>query len=265
MSSFVSRLAVAAAGLPIVLGAAWLGGWTLLALLAVASLIALHELYTVGRQLRPLTIAGYGGALAALVGVQLGGLPWMLGGVLVTLPLAFVLVVFAETRQSATVTVSFTVLGPVWVVLGLGHGMLVRGIPEHGRLAIFTVLLTVFAADTGAYLVGRLVGRHKLAPAISPGKSWEGLVAGAVAGVFVSFVAVYDAGFLSIWQSLVLGLVVVVASVLGDLTESLVKRDIGVKDTGSLLGGHGGVLDRVDSLLFALPAAFYVLLAFGAA
>src|SRR5581483_7420421 len=103
----------------------------------------------------------------------LGGLPWLLGGVLATLPLAFVLVVFAETRQSATVTVSFTLLGPLWVAVGLGHAVLVRGIPEHGRLAIFTVLLTVFAADTGAYLVGRLVGRHKLAPAISPGKSWE--------------------------------------------------------------------------------------------
>jgi phosphatidate cytidylyltransferase len=265
MSSFVSRLAVTAAGLPIVLGAAWLGGWALLVLLAIASLVALHELYTVARALRPLTLAGYAGAVAALVGVELGGLPWLLGGVLTTLPLAFVLVVFAETRQSATVTVSFTLLGPLWVAVGLGHAVLVRGIPEHGRLAIFTVLLTVFAADTGAYLVGRLVGRHKLAPAISPGKSWEGLLAGAIAGVFVSFVAVYDTGFLTIWESLVLGLVVVVASVLGDLLESLVKRDIGVKDTGRLLAGHGGVLDRIDSLLFALPAAFYTLLALGAA
>jgi phosphatidate cytidylyltransferase len=263
-SAFFSRLVVTAAGLPIVLGAAWLGNWTMLALLAVASLVAQHELYRVGRSFRPLVLAGYGGTTAALLGVQLGGLPWMAGGALLALPLAFLFAVFAETRQSVTVAISFTTLGTVWIGLGLGHLVLVREIPEHGRLAIFTVLLTVFATDTAAYLVGRLVGRHKLAPAISPGKSWEGFVAGTVAGLFTSFVALYKTDYLEIWESLVLGGVVVLASVVGDLLQSLVKRDIGVKDTGRLLAGHGGMFDRIDSLLVASPAAFYCLLALGA-
>jgi phosphatidate cytidylyltransferase len=263
MSGFASRLLVTAAGLPIVLGAAWAGGWIMWGLVAAASVIALHELYTVGRQFRPLALAGFGGALAALLGVELGGLGWMLGGMLLTLPLAFLFVLVAETRQSATVSVSFTLLGPVWIGLGLGHLVLVRDIAPHGRLAIFTVLLTVFATDTAAYLVGRLVGRHRLAPVISPGKSWEGFVAGALAGVFTSFVALYKSSLLDIRQSLVLGAVVVLASTLGDLMESLVKRDIGIKDAGHLLGAHGGVLDRVDSLLFAAPAAFYTFYAFG--
>jgi phosphatidate cytidylyltransferase len=188
----------------------------------------------------------------------------MAGGALLALPLAFLFAVFAETRQSVTVAISFTTLGTVWIGLGLGHLVLVREIPEHGRLAIFTVLLTVFATDTAAYLVGRLVGRHKLAPAISPGKSWEGFVAGTVAGLFTSFVALYKTDYLEIWESLVLGGVVVLASVVGDLLQSLVKRDIGVKDTGRLLAGHGGMFDRIDSLLVASPAAFYCLLALGA-
>jgi phosphatidate cytidylyltransferase len=105
-----------------------------------------------------------------------------------------------------------------------------------------------------------------MAPAVSPGKSWEGFVAGLLAGVGVAFVVLYRDRdeFLSVPQSLALGAAVAVAGVLGDLFESAVKRDLGVKDSGSILAGHGGVLDRVDSLLFAGPAAYAVLLAFGA-
>jgi phosphatidate cytidylyltransferase len=209
-------------------------------------------------------LAGYGGTIAALLGLQLGGLAWMLGGALLVLPLAFVFALFAETRQSITVSIAFTAFGTLWIGLGLGHLVLVRQIDGHEQLAILTVLIIVFSADTAAYLVGRLVGRHKLAPAISPGKSWEGLVAGTLAGLFASFVALYKAEYVAIWESLVLGGVVVAASVVGDLLESLVKRDIGVKDTGRLLAGHGGVLDRIDSLLAAGPAAFYCLLALDA-
>jgi phosphatidate cytidylyltransferase len=264
MSGLASRLVVVAAGLPIVLGAAWLGGWAMIALLAVAALVALHELYRVGRAFRPLVLAGYGATAAALLGLQLSGVGWMLGGALLVLPLAFAFALFAATRQSITVSIAFTAFGTVWIGLGLAHLALLRDIPEHGRLVIFTVLLTVFATDTGAYLVGRLVGRHRMAPAISPGKSWEGFVGGAAAGLFTSFVALYKAEYVAIWESLVLGAVVVVASVVGDLLESLVKRDLAVKDSGRLLGGHGGMLDRVDSLLVAGPAAYYCLLALDA-
>lgn len=264
MSGFLSRLLVAAAGLPVVLGAAWAGGWIMWALVALAVLLALHELYSVGRRFRPLALAGFGGAAAALLGAELGGLDWMLAGAILTLPLAFLFVLLAETRQSATVAVSFTLLGPAWIALGLGHLLLVRDIEPHGRLAVFTVLLTVFATDTAAYVFGRLAGRHRLAPVLSPGKSWEGFVAGALAGVFTSFVALYKSNLLDIGQSLVLGAVIVVAATLGDLMESLVKRDIGIKDTSRTLGAHGGVLDRIDSLLFAAPAAFYTFHVFGA-
>lgn len=265
MRTFLSRLPVVATGLPIALGAAWAGGSILLALLALACVLALHELYQVGRAFRPLVLAGYGGGLASLVGAELGGVPWTTGGFLVTFVLAFLFVAVAETRQSSTVAVATTVLGAGWVGLGLAHLILIRAIPENGRLAIFTVLLAVFATDTAAYLVGRLVGRHKLAPALSPGKTWEGFLAGAIAGVFVAWIALYDTGYVDDWRSLVLGAVIVLASTIGDLLESLVKRDLQIKDMGRLLAGHGGVLDRIDSLLFAAPAAYYCLLAFDAA
>jgi phosphatidate cytidylyltransferase len=132
-------------------------------------------------------------------------------------------------------------------------------------LLAFTILLTVWAADTFAYFGGKLLGRHKLAPTLSPGKTWEGFVIGSLAGVFVSFVALYDTRhtYLRIWEAIVLGIVVVVAAVVGDLFESMLKRDMQVKDTGRLLGGHGGILDRVDALLFAGPAAYYLVLGLG--
>jgi phosphatidate cytidylyltransferase len=156
-----------------------------------------------------------------------------------------------------------TILGTAWIPLGLGHVILLREIPEEGRLAVLTVLLAVFADDTAAYLVGRLVGRHKLAPALSPGKTWEGFVAGTAAAIAVAFFALYDTGFMEGWRSVVFGATIALAGAAGDLFESALKRDLKVKDSGQLLGGHGGMLDRIDSLLFAAAAAFYVILAFG--
>ena len=260
-SGLASRVAVVAAGLPIVLGSAYLGGWFLFALAAVAGVVGLHELYRLARPLRPLVLAGYGGALALLVGAELGGLVWMLGGFLVTFPLAFAFAAVAATRQLTTVAVAATVLGAAWVGLGLGHLLLIRGL-ENGVEAILAVLLIVFAADTFAYLGGRLAGRHKMTPVMSPGKTWEGFVAGAVAGIVTAFFAFYETDFGGL-SSLVIGATVVIAAVVGDLFESLVKRDLGAKDTGRLLLGHGGILDRIDSLLFAGPAAYYVLLGLG--
>ena len=104
-----------------------------------------------------------------------------------------------------------------------------------------------------------------MAPTTSPGKTWEGFVFGTAATIFVAFVALYDQDFLTIGESIVLGAVLAVAAPLGDLFESMLKRDMQVKDTGRLLGGHGGMLDRIDAVLFAAPAAYFCILAFGQA
>jgi phosphatidate cytidylyltransferase len=106
-----------------------------------------------------------------------------------------------------------------------------------------------------------VLGRHKLAPTTSPGKTWEGLIFGSIATVFVVFIAFYDQDYLTIGESIALGFVIAIAGPLGDLFESLLKRDMRVKDTGRLLGGHGGVLDRIDALLFAGPAAYFFVIA----
>jgi phosphatidate cytidylyltransferase len=263
MSPLVSRVLVAAALLPVVLGAVWLGGWWLTLLAIAGGLIAVHELSVMARTHRPLVLAGFAGLVLTLLGAQLGGPTWLLGGLMATVGLSFLVFLVSSARQAATGAFAVTLLAVAWVGGGLGHLMLVRDLPGDGRLLIFALLFTVFADDTAAYFVGRAIGRHKLAPAISPGKSVEGFVGGTVAAVAVMFFALYDQDVLLIWESLVLGLVIALAATLGDLFESAVKRDLGVKDSGRILAGHGGVLDRVDSLLWAGPAAYYALLALG--
>jgi phosphatidate cytidylyltransferase len=262
MSNWLSRIVVAIVLLPIVLGAVYLGSWWLFAVLGLAAGIALHEYWLMARSLAPLALAGYIGAALALVGAQVSGVEWMLGGAMTTLLLAFVLKAMSEARAAATAAIGATVLGTFWIGLGFGFLLLLRNLPEHGRLALYTVLIAVWAGDTLAYLGGRLVGRHKMAPTTSPGKTWEGFVFGTAATVFVAFVAMYKQHFLTISQSIVLGVVLAVAGPLGDLFESLLKRDAGVKDSGSLLGGHGGMLDRLDAFFFAAPAAYFAILAF---
>ncbi|HEY5057796.1 MAG TPA: CDP-archaeol synthase [Gaiellaceae bacterium] len=265
MTAFISRLLVGIVGVPVVLGLVWLGGWWFFVLVVVAALVAVHEFVVMAKPLRPLAPAAYLGTLLGLAGARSGGLVWLLGGVLATFVFAFVLNAFAETRAPSTVAIGATVLGATWIGFGLGHLVLLRQLHREPRLIAFTVLLTVWAADTFAYFGGRLLGRHKLAPSLSPGKTWEGFVVGSIAGTFVAFIALYDTRhtYLTSWQAVVLGLVVVLAAASGDLFESMLKRDMQVKDTGRLLGGHGGVLDRIDSLLFAGAAAYYLVIAFG--
>jgi len=263
MSNWFSRLLVAAALIPIVLGAVHLGGWWLFALAILAATVALHEYTVLIRGLGPLALASYVGSVLALVGAEVSGVAWMLGGALLTLVLAFLLKAISDVRTAATAAIAATLLGSIWVGCGLAFLILLRALPAHAELALYTVLLSVWAGDTLAYLGGRLLGRHKLAPTTSPGKTWEGLVFGTAATIFVAFAALYQDrhDFLTIPQSLVLGAVLAVAAPLGDLFESLLKRDAGVKDSGTLLGGHGGVLDRLDAFLFAAPAAYFTIVA----
>ena len=265
MRDLFGRVIVAVPLLVAVLAAAYFDGWWLFAVGAIASALALHELYSTIRPLRPLVLAGYAGVGVGLLGAELGGVQWLFAGLLSTFVLAFGLYGIAETRQSGTVTIASTILGAFWIGAGIGHLILLRDIGDDymGRLTIFTVLLAVWAGDTAAYFAGRVFGRHKLAAVMSPGKTWEGFVAGFAASVLVAFFALYQdrETFLEIWEALALGAVIALAGTIGDLFESVVKRDMQVKDTGRLLGGHGGVLDRIDSLLFASVAGYYTVVA----
>jgi phosphatidate cytidylyltransferase len=143
----------------------------------------------------------------------------------------------------------------------LGYLVSLRGI-DDGRAWVFYALFCTFGSDTAAFFVGRAIGKHKLAPAISPGKTWEGTIGGLIgaAGISLFFLLptpVTLSSSLNWWQAIILGLLVSIFGQVGDLVESLFKRNAGAKDSGNLLAGHGGVLDRTDSIIFAVVIVYY--------
>ncbi len=164
------------------------------------------------------------------------------------------------TRSNPLMNAGVTVLGIGMIGLLGSYAALILRVP-NGIGLLIGVIVAVVANDVGAYVTGQQFGHSQLAPTISPGKTIEGTIGGAVASVVLSWLVLVVALGLTPWDTgsaIALGLVVAVAAPLGDLCESMLKRDLGVKDMGSVLPGHGGIYDRFDALLFALPAAFYL-------
>jgi phosphatidate cytidylyltransferase len=269
VSQLASRVVLAVPLAALVVYATLRGGWWVAAPATIAAMIAAHEFSAMTRNLRPLTPVGIAGAAGVVIAVHEGGIAWFAAPLGLTLVAAFWLSAVAEVRQSAAVQLAVTTFGVVWIGLGLGFAVALRDIPAPdgwGKELLLAVLLGVWGSDIAAYGVGRLFGRRKLAEQISPAKTVEGLVAGLVAGTAIVFFTLYHQPHsdpLSPVHALEIGIAVAVAAPAGDLFESYLKRDAGIKDTGNLLGAHGGMLDRVDALLWAAPAAFFVALAVG--
>lgn len=271
MNPLVSRFVFGVPLAILALYAVWVGGWLMTGVGVVGGLIAMHEFCAMTKELRPLTVAGFAGVAGIVIAVHRGGLVWGLAVLLAALVLAFWLSAVADVRQRATVQLATTVFGITWIGYGIGFLVALRDIPgsgNWGRTLLLAVLLGVWASDIFAYAGGRLIGRRKLAAEISPNKTVEGLVVGLVMGLAVAWLALYNQPKddpISPLHALWVAAAIAIASPIGDLFESYLKRDMGVKDTGHLLGGHGGVLDRIDALLFAGAAAYFVALALGRA
>ena len=168
-----------------------------------------------------------------------------------------------------TKAVALTVLAPILSGLCLSHLVLLRELPvRRSWLIVIFFIALIWVYDVLAWAIGRKLGRHKIAPSVSPNKSLEGALAGTVGVIGASFlfrlivVSIEDYKWFSIGVALVIAALVVVLGPLGDLSESLIKRDYGVKDMGALIPGHGGIMDRFDSTLFTAPAVFYYLFYF---
>ena len=174
--------------------------------------------------------------------------------------LVFALTAVRRRLRDSSWAMAVVFLGIMWIGMALAHAMLLRRLPHGGGLLLDTLVGT-FLGDTGAYFGGRLWGRTKLSPRISPNKTVEGLIAGIIVGTFAFWASGLYQNWLNGIDALVIGLAVALTAPLGDLFESLIKRDSGVKDSGRIFGAHGGVLDRLDAVLFTVVAAYYVALA----
>lgn len=234
--------------------------WTL-ALVCAVLLFAAVEYFDGLRRVgfRPATALGLLAVLGTIAGAYAKGEQGLLlVGATATL-FTFLWYLAGIVRQAPTANIAVTLLGILWIgVLGSFGALILRMPDRHGMTILIGAVLVTAAYDTVAYAGGVMFGRHKLAAAISPSKTWEGLAAGTVAALVMGAVVVSMMSPWSLTSALLLGLVVSVVAPLGDLAESMVKRDLGIKDMGRILPGHGGVLDRFDALLFVLPATFYL-------
>jgi phosphatidate cytidylyltransferase len=222
----------------------------------IVGCIAMHELFAMYDRAHPVRLAGFIALAGLLLAALYGGPSQVLLVTVAALPLLFGLTLMQ--RRPSVGGMALALLGIYWIGLALAHAVLLRGLP-HGEEIVIDVLVGAFLGDTGAYVGGHLFGEHALAPTISPGKTLEGLLIGmlcAVGGVWLA--SRFQQEWLSTNHALVLGLGIALAGPVGDLFESFLKRDAGVKDSGWLFGPHGGILDRLDAVLFAVVAGYYI-------
>lgn len=291
MSELAKRFAVAGVGIPSVLGLAYLGGWFLAAPLALFAALGWHEVARFAREkdVAPLEPLGIAMAVALVLAASWrptfsSYAPWALGVVVGGTGIGLVAALGARGSGEAPLgAVSTTVLGAVYVGGGLAFAPLLHALPVTagwevgpgatwaGLVAVALPLAVTWVGDAAAFFAGSAWGKAKLAPSISPNKSWVGfwaaLLGGGSAAVLWLTVARWvfstGTGGAGLLVMAGVGAAVACAAVVGDLVESLLKREAGVKDSGTLFPGHGGVMDRIDSLLFTIPVSYVALLVLG--
>ncbi len=256
-----ARLLSAAVGIPILTGAVWLGGAWLAALVAVAAATAYVELHRLlaAKDTSPSLVLGLLFTLALALNGQFEG-RYALAVLAVGLLSSLAWQAACGVRTGGVTAWAASMAGPLYIGVPLGFALLLRA-QDGGRDWLLLVLLVTFAADTAAYLVGRPLGKHRMAPTISPKKTWEGAAGGLVGAVGVSVLAsAVLATSLAWWQALALGLVLGIVAQAGDLAESALKRALNAGDASRLIPGHGGVLDRLDSIVFTLVVMYHIVL-----
>lgn len=279
----LQRSLTALVGIPILVGAIWLGAPWLTVLVVAVGLATIWELYRMTPAgVGPLPIVlGAAWVLAMLSGAQAASgrdnFLIISGGVLAAGSFVALLWFIAFYRgddsvgnKNIPIGLGYLILGPIYVGFLLAHALMLReitgsgaeieGTSDFGRSWLLFALLVTFAVDTGAYLVGRSVGRRPMAPSISPNKTLEGSLGGFASAVAAALVLglVFDLG-VPAWQQAMIGGVVGVVGQWGDLIESKLKRIADLKDASSIIPGHGGLLDRLDSVLLTLPAVYYLI------
>lgn len=272
------RAITALIGMPVVLVLVWLGGWWMFALAALLMILATGELHTMmlHEGYHPVLLVSMALSLLFMLAAMLPQqrLPLLEIGISAALLLSFPILFFRKKLEGAMVDWSLTIAIAIYLGWPSSMLLLLRGYQmgfSGGLWWLLTLFGGVWGFDTGAFFAGHAFGRHKLAPEISPGKTWEGVLGGLVFSVLAALLFTtlptllhWPAPLDVPWYlAVVLGLCVGVAATLGDLAESLIKRQTHVKDSGQFFPGHGGILDRIDSILFAVLVVYIFAQLFG--
>jgi len=259
------RVITSAVGVPLVILAIWLGDpwpWFTL-LIAAAGLAGTYEFYKMAsfNRREPLLYLGLLCSLALVLSPHYRSHDVLPIVITATTLISLICLLCRPSKEGAFRNWAWAIMGALYVGWMLSHWLSLRGL-EDGRNWVYLAILTTFANDTGAFFIGRSRGKRKLAPAISEGKTLEGAIGGlicAILGVIViaTVLNLISPFTFSYWQIVILGFLVALFAQLGDLVESLLKRNMGVKESGNLLPGHGGILDRFDSLIFVGAVVYY--------
>lgn len=261
------RIITAAVALPLIIFAVWFGDPYFSLFIAAASAVGALEFYRMVSKSgkgRPLTYFGLLWAVALTLsplGLHYRETNLLPHIILAAVVISLVGILVRPGRETAFQDWAWTAGGALYIGWLLSYWLDLNLLPQ-GREWVYLALLAIFANDSGAYFIGRRWGRHKLVPKISPGKTWEGATGGllsSIAGAVVVFLLLEHlfAFSLPYWQVILLGCLVSLFAQLGDSVESLLKRNLEAKDAGNLLPGHGGALDRLDSLIFVAPVVYY--------
>ncbi len=220
--------------------------------------LCLREYIAMTEELRPVQRAAYLALPALVLAAYYGTAFNVLLIIAAAFPVLFAFGADRKHRDGITISMSVTLLGIVWIGIPLVHAVFLRELPDHGAALLVDVLVGTFAADTGAYATGRMFGAHKIAPSLSPNKTLEGLLGGFLIGTMAFWFAGLYQDWLSGVDALIMGAAVAAIAPVGDLFESMLKRDLGTKDTGTLFGPHGGILDRLDAVFFTIVVGYYL-------
>jgi phosphatidate cytidylyltransferase len=231
-----------------------------LAMIAIG-VVALREFDAIAARYRPLVIPAYLAVAGLILAAHFGAAFNILYVLAASLPLIFAFAARPRHQEGATVAIGVTLLGVVWIGIPLAHAVLLRDLPNHGAALLIDVLVGTFVADTAAYATGRMFGSHRITPNISPNKTVEGLIGGFLIGTMGFWFAGLYQDWLSGVDALLLGAAVAAVAPIGDLFESMLKRDLGTKDTGTIFGPHGGLLDRLDAVFFTVVIGYYLAVA----
>jgi phosphatidate cytidylyltransferase len=260
------RVITAAIGIPVLIFAIWFGDPWFSFLIAAAALAGAYEFYhmaNLGRR-DPLLYLGLLWTLALVLSAHYKNpdvLPIVVTAIML---ISLICLLYRPSREEAFRNWAWTIVGALYVGWMISYWLRLRGL-EYGQNWVYLAMLTTFANDTGAYFVGKARGKHKLAPTMSPSKTWEGAIGGLISAVLAVIVIATVLNLISpfafeYWQTILLGFLVGLFAQIGDLVESLLKRNTGVKESGNLLPGHGGILDRFDSLIFVGAVIYYYVL-----
>jgi len=259
------RVITAAVGVPLIILAIWFGDpwpWFTL-LIAAAALAGTYEFYHMANfdRKEPLIYLGLLWSLALVLSPHYQNPDVLPIVITAAMLISLILLLLHPSREKAFHNWAWMIVGALYVGWMLSYWLNLRRLVD-GQNWVYLAMLTTFANDTGAYFIGRARGKHKLAPKISPAKTREGAIGGLICAILAAIVIALGLNLISpfafkYWQIILLGFLVSLFAQLGDLVESLLKRNVGVKESGNLLPGHGGILDRFDSLIFVGAVVYY--------